>query len=182
MQFSDFGSRTVIAAFDGGEITSDAGGLLLRKTARRVNLWERVAGCFNDARDPVRIKHLLPDLLAQRITAIALGYKDLNDHDTLRNDPALRLLGDPGKPGADRQRHHRAVGAQPRSRQSPLQPFHPHPQEPTKSAGRSLPCPSLYELEVACLPHAYQRDRGDGISESTRLGLVVEKATVLTRC
>jgi len=92
MRFTDFGSRTVLAAFDGGEITSDAGVLLLRERARQIKLFDRMAACFTDHRDPLRIKHQLPTLLSQRVCGIALGYEDINDHDSLRNDPAIKLL------------------------------------------------------------------------------------------
>ncbi len=98
MQFSDFGPRTVIAAFDGGEITSDAGALLLRQCERRLDLSRRMAACFEGHRDGARVRHALADLLNQRVSAIALGYEDINDHDTLRFDPALRLLGNPDNP------------------------------------------------------------------------------------
>lgn len=92
MRFTDFGSRTVFAAFDGGEITSDAGVLLLRERAEQISLFDRMAACFTDHRDPLRIKHQLPTLLAQRVCGIAMGYEDINDHDTIRNDPAVKLL------------------------------------------------------------------------------------------
>ena len=99
MRFSDFGRRVVFAAFDGGEITTDAGVLLLRERARRIHLFERMAACFTDRRDPVRAVHTLPALLAQRVAGIALGYEDINDHDALRHDPACKLLaGGGGKP------------------------------------------------------------------------------------
>lgn len=98
MQFSDFGPRKIIAAFDGGEITSDAGVLLLREAAQRLNLFARMASCFEDHRDGARVRHSLADLLNQRVSAMALGYEDLNDHDALRHDPALRLLGNPDNP------------------------------------------------------------------------------------
>ena len=98
MRFSDFGRRVVFAAFDGGEITTDAGVLLLRERARRIHLFERMAACFTDRRDPVRAVHTLPALLAQRVAGIALGYEDINDHDALRHDPACKLLAGGGKP------------------------------------------------------------------------------------
>ena len=63
MQFSDFGPRKVIAAFDGGEITSDAGVLLLRQCERRLRLSSRMAACFEDHRDGARVRHSLADLL-----------------------------------------------------------------------------------------------------------------------
>ena len=75
MQFSDFGPRTVIAAFDGGEITSDAGALLLRQCERRLDLSRRMAGCFEDHRDGARVRHALADLLNQRVSAIALSKR-----------------------------------------------------------------------------------------------------------
>lgn len=95
MLFSTFGPRQVTAAFDGGEITSDAGVLLLRECERTLDLGARMAGCFEDHRAQERVRHRLPDLLSQRVFALALGYEDLNDHDQLRHDPALRLLGSP---------------------------------------------------------------------------------------
>ena len=103
MRFADYGKQVVFAAFDGGEITSDAGVLLLREQARRIHLFEHMAGCFTDHRDRERLTHALPALLAQRVCGMALGYEDIIDHDTLRFDPALKLLaspgtGDPGTP------------------------------------------------------------------------------------
>ena len=82
MRFADYGKRVVFAAFDGGEITSDAGVLLLRERARRIRLFERMAGCFTDHRDRERLTHTLPALLAQRVCGMALGYEDIIDHDT----------------------------------------------------------------------------------------------------
>ena len=93
MAFSQFGSRAVLGAFDGGEITSDAGVLLLRECDRDLQLSARMTACFKDHRDAARVTHSLPALLRQRMMGIALGYEDLNDHDILRRDPALRLLG-----------------------------------------------------------------------------------------
>ena len=86
------GRREVIARFDGGAITSDAGGLLLRQTDQRIHLLGRLAKCFTDGRDPERVEHPLGQLLAQRIFGLALGYEDLNDHDQLRADPLLAVM------------------------------------------------------------------------------------------
>ena len=85
-------SRQVTASFDGGTMTTDAGGLLLRETDRRLNLLGRLAECFVDRRDPNLIRHSVQELVAQRVYALALGYEDLNDHEQLRQDPLLRLL------------------------------------------------------------------------------------------
>jgi len=83
--------RAVMASFDGGAITSDAGALLLRETDLLLRLSERVAQCFTDGRDQTRVDHAIQTLVAQRIHGIALGYEDLNDHDDLRHDPVLAL-------------------------------------------------------------------------------------------
>ena len=56
-----------------------------------------MTACFTDHRDQKRVKHQLPTLLAQRVCGIAMGYEDINDHDTLRNDPAIKLLASPAK-------------------------------------------------------------------------------------
>jgi hypothetical protein len=85
-------SRRVEASFDGRQMTTDGGALLLRAVDRKIGLLKRVAACFTDAREPERVKHALPELLAQRLYALALGYEDLNDHEELRRDPLLALL------------------------------------------------------------------------------------------
>jgi hypothetical protein len=90
--FQGLGSRAVTARFDGGAITSDAGGLLLREVEAKTGILRRFAACFDDHRDPELVEHSVYDLLAQRIFALALGYEDLNDHDTLRHDPLLAVL------------------------------------------------------------------------------------------
>ena len=85
-------SRQVQAEFTAGRVSSDGGALLLREADRRVNLLDRLAGCFMDGRAPLLVKHRLPEMLAQRIYGLALGYEDLNDHEQLRSDPLLGLL------------------------------------------------------------------------------------------
>jgi hypothetical protein len=85
-------SRQVVAQFDGVEMTTDGGALLLRQTDRKIGLLKRVAGCFTDARDPQRVEHSLSEMLAQRIYGLALGYEDLNDHEELRRDPLLAVV------------------------------------------------------------------------------------------
>ena len=91
----DFGiveGREVVAAFDAGLVTSDAGGLLLGATERAIDLIARFAGCFRDRRRPELIEHEVVTLVGQRVFAIALGYEDLNDHDDLRHDPVMATL------------------------------------------------------------------------------------------
>lgn len=89
--FGKVGRARIEASFEGGDISSDAGGtLLLRQTERRFGLLAAAAGCLPDARNPNLIKHTRLAQLTQRVFGIALGYEDLNDHDRLREDWALR--------------------------------------------------------------------------------------------
>src|SRR2546421_298823 len=91
-KFAAVGSRSVVAGFDGGAITSDAGALLLGATDRAIRLVGRFAGCFVDRRRPEQVEHSVSTLVGQRIFGIALGYEDLNDHDELRHDPVMAML------------------------------------------------------------------------------------------
>ena len=92
LHFHAFGRRQVTGRFDGGRITSDGGGILLREAELRLGLLDRLAGCFTDYRHAGSTEHSVRALLAQRVYGLALGYEDLNDHDTLRRDPLLALL------------------------------------------------------------------------------------------
>src|SRR3954449_4045315 len=91
-EFARAEGRAVVASFDGGAITSDAGALLLGATDRVLGLTRRLAACFQDRRDPVYTEHAVETLVMQRVVGIALGYEDLNDHDQLRHDPVLAAL------------------------------------------------------------------------------------------
>jgi Transposase DDE domain group 1 len=84
--------RQVVAAFDGGQVTSDAGALLLGAANRALGLVRRLARCFTDGRAPELVEHTVETMLMQRICGIALGYEDLVDHDQLRHDPVLGAL------------------------------------------------------------------------------------------
>jgi len=99
--FARVESRAVVAGFDGGRMTSDAGGLLLGATDRAIGLVERFAGCFTDGRAPDLIEHEVGTMVGQRILGIVLGYEDLVDHDQLRHDPTLAVLA--GKLAARRK-------------------------------------------------------------------------------
>jgi len=81
-----------VASFDGGDITSDAGSMLLRAADDRIGLLDRFAGCFSDYRDARRVEHSVAELARQRVFGLALGYEDLVDHDDLRRDPLLSSL------------------------------------------------------------------------------------------
>ena|SRR5688572_8887756 len=75
LEFEDSDGHKVVAGFDGGAITSDAGALLLRHIDRSIGLFERVASCFIDGRNPDLTVHSVRTLVGQRIAAIALGYE-----------------------------------------------------------------------------------------------------------
>ncbi len=99
------GRRKVIARFDGGRMSSDGGALLLQAADRALDQTGRMAACFSDHRNPARCEHSLHDLVAQRLYGLALGYEDVNDHDTLRDDSLLALaLGRPDVTGQGRVR------------------------------------------------------------------------------
>lgn len=103
--FQDLGSREVSARFDGFNVTSDAGGLLLREVELQFQFIAQFAACFTDHRDPDLTEHSLLDLLKQRIFGLCLGYEDLNDHEQLRVDPLLAVLVGKNDPeGKDRAR------------------------------------------------------------------------------
>jgi hypothetical protein len=90
--FAPVEGREVVAGFDGGAITSDAGALLLGAADRAIGLTDRLARCFHDVRRREWIEHEVVTLVGQRIFGIALGYEDLNDHDHLRHDPMMAVL------------------------------------------------------------------------------------------
>ncbi len=89
--FSSLGRRRVEANWEGGQLASDGGAVLLREVDRGLSLIDAINGCIADPRDPRRVVHDQETLLRQRVFGIALGYEDLNDHTTLRTDPMLQL-------------------------------------------------------------------------------------------
>jgi len=92
LEFHPHNRRNVVGQFNGGAITSDAGGLLLREVEQRAKIIGQFSECFTDHRSPILTEHSVKELLAQRIYALTLGYEDLNDHDELRHDPLLALV------------------------------------------------------------------------------------------
>src|SRR6195256_5292025 len=92
--------REIRAQFDGGAITSDGGGLLLREVEKRIRVLRQFAACFTDYRNPELIEHTVEELVAQRVYGLALGYEDLNDHEELRNDPLLAVLVEKADPSS----------------------------------------------------------------------------------
>jgi len=99
--FARVEGRSVVAAFDGGKITSDAGALLLGAADRAIGLVERFARCFTDSRSAELVEHTVGTLIGQRLFGIALGYEDVVDHDELRHDPIMAVLA--GKLAARRK-------------------------------------------------------------------------------
>jgi len=93
--------REIRAQFDGGAITTEGGGLLLREVEKRIGIVRQFAACFRDYRDPDLIEHTVEELVAQRVYGLALGYEDLNDHEELRKDPLLAVLVEKSDPGEE---------------------------------------------------------------------------------
>ncbi|HTP06057.1 MAG TPA: IS1380 family transposase [Nitrospirota bacterium] len=110
LEFHALGRREVVGKFDGGTITSDAGGLLLRETEKRTGILSGFARCFEDLRNPDLIEHTVAELVAQRIYGLALGYEDLNDHDDLRRDPLFAVLVGKGDPEGEKRERERDRG------------------------------------------------------------------------
>jgi hypothetical protein len=100
-EFHPLNHREIRAQFDGGAISSDGGGLLLREVDKRIGIIRQFAACFRDYRHPERIAHTVEELVAQRVYGLALGYEDLNDHEQLRNDPLLAVLVEKSDPGQE---------------------------------------------------------------------------------
>ena len=96
----------MVARFDGGTISSDGGAVLLRQLEQRTGIVRKFADCFRDYRQPAQVEHSVPELVAQRVYGLALGYEDLNDHDQLRSDPLLALLS--GKQDLEGKQRRRA--------------------------------------------------------------------------
>ena len=109
LEFPGVGRRRLVARFDGGAISSDAGALLLKAVEARTGLLAGAARCFVDHRDPQRIEHSVEELVSQRVVGLALGYEDLNDHDELRHDALLASVV-----GKETNREHSSSTARPR--------------------------------------------------------------------
>jgi len=109
-KFHPLAKREVRGRFDGGTITTDAGGLLLREVEKRTGIIAQFAACFTDHRERERIEHTVRELVAQRVYALALGYEDLNDHDQLRQDPLLAVLAEKPDPTGESRVRERDQG------------------------------------------------------------------------
>jgi hypothetical protein len=158
--FQDLGSRRVVADFSGGTLSSDGGVLLLRQVDVNLGLTQSLARCFVDHRRQVFVDHALPEMLAQRIYGLALGYEDVNDHDTLRLDPLLATACNKRDPlGEDRfNPAHRGIALAGSSTLNRLElsnnrssRCHKLPHDPAKIEA------CLLQMGVGCLPkHAVE--------------------------
>ncbi len=88
---SPVGGKELCARFDGGRLSSDGGVLLFPRIERRLGICDLLASCMTDARDPASTTHSYADMIRARMFAIACGYEDCDDLDTLRFDPAFKL-------------------------------------------------------------------------------------------
>ena len=110
LEFHPLDKREVRGGFDGGAITSDAGGLLLREVEKRTGIIAQFAACFRDHRKAERIEHRVEELVGQRVYGLALGYEDLNDHEELRRDPLLGVLAGKADPSGESRARRRDQG------------------------------------------------------------------------
>lgn len=148
-EFAPVERRAVVAAFDGGKITSDAGALLLGLADRSIGLVDRFAGCFDDARDPALIEHEVRTLVGQRLFAIALGYEDLNDHDELRHDPVMAVLAGKLKP----RRQTKCAPIAGKSTLNRLELSRPEPSRYKKISYRAEPIEAMF-VDIFLEAHA----------------------------
>ena len=103
-EFPAVKGRKIEASFSGGDISSDGGSLLLRQADRRLKLTSEISDILPDPRRQKSCEHTLLSMVRQRIYGIALGYEDLNDHQTLRKDIALQTTGRE-RPRSGKQSH-----------------------------------------------------------------------------
>jgi Transposase DDE domain group 1 len=190
--------REVVAAFDGGEGTTDAGGLLLGATDRAIGLVGRFAACFSDHRTLAQVEHTVAAMVAQRVFGIALGYEDLIDHDHLRHDPVLATLA--GKIEAKRKNCAPLAGKSTLNRleQAPLLPsrYHKIEHDPAALAGlfvalfleasQTQPGEIILDLDATDDPlHGHQEGRffhGYGACPPAAQGPTGGTVTVICRC
>ena len=141
----------VVAAFDGGAMTSDAGAVLLGATDQQIRMIERFAGCFRDHRAAELIEHTVARLVGQRVFGLALGYEDLIDHDELRHDPVMAVLA--GKLAAKR------ADCAPLAGKSTLNRLELSRPEPTRYHKISDDAAAIEGLFVICLSTPMRRRR-----------------------
>lgn len=92
LEISNSDCKPVFLNFNGGNLTSDAGVLLLKGVDRQIRLIERIANVIPDCRNQSYIDHTYPEMLRQRVAQISCGYEDANDCNPLRTDPSLKIF------------------------------------------------------------------------------------------
>lgn len=90
LDFPSVDNHNVAVRCDGGDITSDAGLLLVNLADKKLGLTQALASCISDLRQQSKVTHKYLDMTRERVYAIAAGYEDANDLDTLGSDPALK--------------------------------------------------------------------------------------------
>lgn len=88
---SSVAGKEIVARFDGGQLSSDGGLLVLREIEQRLKVAKRLAACIDDPRDPASTVHTIADIIRFRLLMIAAGYEDGNDADALRADPVFKM-------------------------------------------------------------------------------------------
>jgi hypothetical protein len=96
VEMGRLGRRIISANFDGGDISTEGGALLLRQVDQRIGLTKAIARAFDDRRRGASVTHGVRDLLAQRIYGLCCGWEDVCDHNTLRQ-PGAANGGGPGR-------------------------------------------------------------------------------------
>ena len=99
LQFPFLKSKPVKLDFDGGNITSDAGLIWVRRIDELEGLCEKISRAIDDGRDRRYVKHSMLDLIRQRVYQICADYEDCNDADELRSDACLRAVAADREPG-----------------------------------------------------------------------------------
>ena len=94
IELSRISNKRVEIDFDGGTMTSDAGALFIREVERQIGIMKVVSGCIKDRRDQRYVRQAMESVIKQRVTQISCGYEDANDSNTLRNDPAIKMVAD----------------------------------------------------------------------------------------
>ena len=148
----DLDSREVVGRFDGGEMTSDAGAVLLREVEKRSRILGRMSECFEDHRNPERIEHMVESLVKQRVMGLCLGYADLDDHDELCRDWLMALVCESDDVMGERRRRESDRG-------KPLA---------GKSTLNRLELSPVAAVESVCRPYVVAPDAGESLAAAPR--------------
>jgi hypothetical protein len=87
-----FAKKTVTLNYNGGNISSDAGLILIKEFDDKLKITERMSNCIEEQRNPSYISHTIKNLINQRFYSWLAGYEDCNDANELRKDPVLQAI------------------------------------------------------------------------------------------